>query len=69
MIAKEGSATKAMTKAELTGNLMEVVCERHNLKAAYRRVMKNKGSAGVDDMCILPDSFLVQFPIFLLNRI
>ena len=52
MIAKEGSATKAMTKAELTGNLMEVVCERHNLKAAYRRVMKNKGSAGVDDMCI-----------------
>ena len=39
-----------MTKAELTGNLMEVVCERHNLKTAYRRVMKNKGSAGVDDM-------------------
>ncbi len=47
-----GSTVETMTKAELTGELMEVVCERHNLKAAYQRVMKNKGSAGVDDMCI-----------------
>ena len=52
MIAKVSSTVEAMTKAELTGDLMEAVCERHNLKAAYQRVMKNKGSAGVDNMCI-----------------
>lgn len=52
MIAKDGLQIETMTKAELTGSLMEAVCERHNLTAAYRRVMKNKGSAGVDGMCV-----------------
>lgn len=40
------------TKAESAGCLMEAVCERQNLKAAYQRVMKNKGAAGVDGMVV-----------------
>lgn len=32
--------------------LMEVVCERENLKAALRRVKQNKGSPGVDNMTV-----------------
>ncbi len=34
-IVKEGLAINAMTKAEFSGSLMEAVCERQNLKAAY----------------------------------
>ena len=42
--------TQWRTKAELEqeSGLMEVVCERDNLKLAYQRVMENKGAAGVD---------------------
>lgn len=32
--------------------LMEVICERENLKAALRRVKQNKGSPGVDGMSV-----------------
>ena len=37
--------------------LMEAVCERNNLKAALKRVRRNKGSPGVDGMSVdeLPD--------------
>jgi RNA-directed DNA polymerase len=35
-----------------TDRLMEVVCERENLKEAVRRVKANKGSAGVDGMTV-----------------
>src|SRR5665213_3254043 len=35
-----------------TNRLMEVVCERENLKEALRRVKANKGSAGVDGMTV-----------------
>src|SRR5260370_40448645 len=31
---------------------MEEVCERENLKEAWRRVKANKGSAGVDGMTV-----------------
>ena len=42
--------TQWRTKAELAqeSGLMEIVCERDNLKLAYQRVMENKGAAGVD---------------------
>ena len=42
--------TQGRTKAEFAqgSRLMEVVCERDNLKLAYQRVMENKGAAGVD---------------------
>ena len=33
-------------------DLMERVCERANLKAALKRVRKNKGSAGIDGMTV-----------------
>ena len=51
-IAKAGSAIETRTKADMSGDLMEALCERHNLQLAYQRVMKNKGSAGVDGMSI-----------------
>lgn len=45
-----GVTTHLRTKAEFAqeSRLMEVVCERDNLKLAYQRVMENKGAAGVD---------------------
>ena len=41
---------RSRTKAELEqgSGLMEAVCERGNLMLAYRRVVENKGAAGVD---------------------
>src|SRR5438094_8286210 len=41
----------------VTTSLMEVVCERENLKKALRRVKANKGSSGIDGMTVdqLPD--------------
>ena len=43
------------TKAELEqeSGLLEVVCERDNLKLAYQRVMENKGAAGVDGIGVV----------------
>src|ERR1035437_9084415 len=35
-----------------TNRLMEEVCERENLREAWRRVKANKGSAGVDGITI-----------------
>lgn len=47
--AEEESAAQSRTKAEMKhDNLMEAVVERGNLWLAYDRVLKNKGSAGVD---------------------
>jgi len=47
--------TQWRTKAELEqeSGLMEVVCERDNLKLAYQRVMENKGAAGVDGIGVV----------------
>ncbi len=45
--AETDATTHARTKAELDG-LMEAVVSRGNLMLAYERVMRNKGSAGVD---------------------
>ncbi len=46
--------TRQRTKAELeqASGLMDAVCERGNLKLAYRRVVENKGAAGVDGIGI-----------------
>ena len=44
-INKEGKQGRA-----LTGNLMEIVCSSANLKQAYKRVKRNKGVAGIDQM-------------------
>ena len=42
-------ATRSRTKAEVaTTSLMDAVVERGNLGLAYRRVLANKGAAGVD---------------------
>ncbi|MEN6534838.1 MAG: group II intron reverse transcriptase/maturase [Bryobacteraceae bacterium] len=50
-----GVTTQWRTKAELEqeSGLMEVVCERDNLKLAYQRVMENKGAAGVDGIGVV----------------
>jgi RNA-directed DNA polymerase len=36
----------------LTQNLMERICERDNLRRAYKQVVSNRGAAGVDRMTI-----------------
>ncbi len=43
---------------------MECVCERANLKAALKRVRKNKGSAGIDGMTVdeLPEHLKTHWP-------
>ena len=50
MGAEADVTTHLRTKAELerASGLMDVVCERGNLKLAYRRVVENRGAAGVD---------------------
>ena len=50
MGAEADVTARMRTKAELEqdSGLMEVVCEYDNLKLAYRRVVENKGAAGVD---------------------
>jgi RNA-directed DNA polymerase len=55
-VGREG-AEPVVAKGEperpaMTNSLMEVVCERENLKKALRRVKANKGSPGVDGMTV-----------------
>src|ERR1700724_1656888 len=47
-----------------TTSLMEVVCERENLKKALRRVKANKGSPGIDGMTVdqLADYLKAHWP-------
>src|SRR5450756_3117580 len=45
--AKRESESPASTE-----HLMEEVCERENLKKAYKRVKSNKGSPGIDGMTV-----------------
>mgnify|MGYP001585977516 CR=1 FL=1 len=47
--AEAGSSKGASASPGITG-LMERVCARANLEAAWRKVVANKGSAGVDGM-------------------
>ena len=48
----------------IADSLMEVVCERKNLKKALRRVKANKGSPGIDGMTVeqLPDYLRAHWP-------
>ena len=39
-------------KRALTSQLMEKVCDRANLNRAYKRVVSNRGAAGIDGMTI-----------------
>ena len=43
--------TKDMPVPEFS-TLMEQVVERENMLKAYRRVMRNKGAAGIDNMLV-----------------
>src|ERR1700730_19331366 len=49
--AEGGTAADGQTKAEGLRQ-MEAVVERNNLWRAYERVMRNKGSAGVDGLTV-----------------
>lgn len=55
-VARVYEAQQVLTMLEekraLTSNLMEQVCNKANLNQAYKRVMKNKGAAGVDNMTV-----------------
>lgn len=46
-----GTATYGRTKSEGDA-LMERVVERGNMRRAYRRVLRNEGSAGVDGLSV-----------------
>src|SRR5437899_12836963 len=46
------AATHGPQSPASTNRLMEEVCERENLKEAWRRVKANQGSAGVDGMTV-----------------
>ena len=48
----EAPAASHGTEHSGTSDLMERVCERNNLRAALKRVRKNKGSAGIDGMTV-----------------
>jgi len=48
----ESAMAKRETESLAEGQLMELVCERENLKRALARVKGNKGSAGVDGMSV-----------------
>ena len=51
--AEADMATRTRTKAEVaTTSLMDAVVERGNLWLAYRRVVENKGAAGVDQLAV-----------------
>jgi hypothetical protein len=56
-------ATCEPERPAMADSLMEVVCERENLKKALRRVKANKGSPGIDGMTVeqLPDYLLLLF--------
>ncbi|WP_321959582.1 group II intron reverse transcriptase/maturase [Burkholderia cenocepacia] len=49
--AQTGTATYGRTKSEGDA-LMERVVERGNMRRAYRRVLRNEGSAGVDGLSV-----------------
>jgi RNA-directed DNA polymerase len=64
-----GGAELVVAKREperpaIANSLMEVVCERENLKKALRRVKANKGSPGIDGMTVeqLPDYLRAHWP-------
>jgi len=55
--AEGAVASQAFENLMFDKGVMEAICERNNLKAALKRVRRNKGSAGVDGMSVdeLPD--------------
>src|ERR1022692_3991580 len=52
------AATHGPQSPASTNRLMEEVCERENLREAWRRVKANKGSAGVDRCRQFIDAFV-----------
>ena len=48
--ASRATANRGLTGSEASERLMELVVSRDNMMAAHRRVMSNRGSAGVDKM-------------------
>lgn len=62
--AEVGIASQESEPLMFGKQLMEVICERNNLKAALQRVRRNKGSPGVDGMTVdeLPDYLKTHWP-------
>ena len=58
-------AVRVIERRADTEQLMEEVCERHNLKRALRRVRSNKGSPGIDGMTVeeLPGYLRAHGPV------
>ena len=52
VLEESQAATAINNDRHLTGDLMSKICLINNLRQAYKRVKRNKGSAGVDGMTI-----------------
>jgi RNA-directed DNA polymerase len=50
--AEPPAAKPAPESPAVTEHLMEEVCDRENLRSAWKRVRRNQGSPGVDGMTI-----------------
>lgn len=50
--ASSGAAPPVSARPEATARLLEAILDRGNLMAAYRRVVANRGAAGVDGMTV-----------------
>jgi group II intron reverse transcriptase/maturase len=50
--AESSLATDGNARPGASSGLMELVCERENMKAAMKRVRSNKGSPGIDGMTV-----------------
>jgi group II intron reverse transcriptase/maturase len=61
--AEDDTATTGRTKSKHC-RLMEAVVDRNNMQQALRRVMRNRGSAGVDGLSVeeLPDWLMQHWP-------
>ena len=59
-----GKAEQPTESPMYPSNLMEVICDRENLKLALRRVERNKGAPGIDGMTVeeLPKVLKTEWP-------
>ena len=50
--ASSAAAPSVSARPEATARLLEAILDRENMRAAYHRVVANRGAAGVDAMTV-----------------
>ena len=51
----DGVTQRDVEKPAFSDDLLERILDSDNLRRAWNRVRANKGAAGVDGMCCIPD--------------